>query len=173
MRRMEISPTVLWRRLLRAGAGVLLLATAACIESPPPTASVAIPPIPAGDARVWFYRPLDAYDSSATPYIRMNDAIVAVSMPLGASYRDVPAGPYHITVDSYGEDFNQDKNVQLAAGQELYVKIVSLRSWVTSSGGGGDGGGSGGDYGRNTFYVWLIPPDTARQEVARAAFYGS
>ena len=50
-----------------------------------------------------------------------------VSEPGGASYRDVPAGPYHITVDSYGKDFNQDKNVQLAAGQELYVKIVSLR----------------------------------------------
>src|SRR5262249_46835121 len=83
----------------------------------------------------------------------------------GASYRDVPAGPYHITVDSYGKDFNQDKDVQLAAGQELFVEIVSLRNWVPIGGGGGDaGGGSSGDFGRNTFYVWLIPAEKARAE---------
>jgi hypothetical protein len=168
---MSIRPTIL-RCLQLAVAAILVLATAACIESPPLTASLAIPPIPAGDARVWFYRPIDAYDSMATPYIRMNDAIVAVSIPLGTSYRDVPAGPYHITVDSYGKDFNQDKNVQLAAGDELYVKIVSLRSWITAGGGGGPDGG-GGDYGRDTFYVWLIPAETARPEVARSALYGS
>ena len=170
---MSPDPADLPRRA-RAGVAILVLATAACVQSPPPTASITIPPIPAGEARVWFYRPIDAYDSMATPYIRMNDAIVAVSMPEGASYRDVPPGPYHITVDSYGKDFNQDKNVQLIAGQELYVKVVSLRAWVdTTSGGGGDaGGGGGGDYGRNTFYVWLIPAEAARDEVARAAFYG-
>ena len=165
--------TILWRQP-HTFVAILLLATTACVTSPPPIASVTIPPIPAGAARVWFYRPIDAYDSMATPYIRMNDAIVAVSMPEGASYRDVPPGAYHITVDSYGKDFNQDKNVQLIAGQELYVKVVSLRAWVdTTSGGGGDaGGGGGGDYGRNTFYVWLIPAEAARDEVARAAFYG-
>ncbi|MBV8132833.1 MAG: hypothetical protein JO282_10040 [Alphaproteobacteria bacterium] len=170
---MSIDLTNLPRRA-HAGAAILLFATAACVEAPPPTASVAIPPIPAGEARVWFYRPIDAYDSMATPYIRMNEAIVAVSMPEGASYRDVPPGPYHITVDSYGKDFNQDKNVQLAAGQELYCKVVSLRAWVdTTSGGGGDGSSTAGDSGRNTFYVWLIPAETARGDVARAAFYGS
>jgi hypothetical protein len=171
---MSIHPTLLLRRPQHAGAAILLLVTAACVQSPPPVASVAIPPIPAGEARVWFYRPIDAYDSMATPYIRMNDAIVAISEPEGASYRDVPPGPYHITVDSYGKDFNQDKNVQLAAGQELYAKIVSLRAWVdTTSGGGGDGSGASGDNGRNTFYVWLIPAETARGDIARAAFYGS
>src|SRR6516164_11732283 len=168
---MPIHPTILLRRPQHIVAGILLLATAACVHSPPPVASVAIPPIPAGEARVWFYRPIDAYDSMATPYVRMNDAIVAISMPEGASYRDVPPGAYHITVDSYGKDFNQDKDVQLAAGQELYVKVVSLRAWVDTTNGGG-GGGGGGDYGRNTFYVWLIPAETARGDVARAAFYG-
>jgi hypothetical protein len=151
--------------------GILFLATAACSQLPP-TASVAVPPIPVGQARVWFYRDGGPYDDGmGTPYIRMNDAIVAVSEPDSASYRDVPPGPYHITVDSYGEDFNQDKNVQLAAGQELYVKIVSLRAWITGGGGGGDGGG-GSDYDRDTFYVWLIPPETARADIARSAFYG-
>lgn len=170
---MSMHLTILLRRPRHAVAGILLLATAACVHSPPPVASVAIPPIPAGEARVWFYRPIDAYDSMATPYVRMNDQIVAISEPLGASYRDVPPGAYHITVDSYGKDFNQDKDVQLAAGQELYAKVVSLRGWVSTTGGaGGDGDAGGGDYGRNTFYVWLIPADTARAEIARSAFYG-
>jgi len=169
---MSTHPTAPLPWLLQVGSAIFLLATSACIGAPPQTASVAIPAIPAGDARVWFYRPIDAYDSSATPYIRMNDAIVAVSIPAGASYRDVPAGPYHIAVDSYLDDNSQDKDVQLVAGQELYVEVVSLRSWITSAGGGGPDGG-GGDYGRNTFYVWLIPPETARGEVGRSAFYGS
>jgi hypothetical protein len=151
---------------------IFSLAAAACSQLPP-TASVAIPPIPAGEARVWFYRNGGPYDGVGTPYIRMNDAIVAISEPQGASYRDVPPGPYHITVESYGEDFGQDKNVQLAAGQELYVKIVSLRNWVVGGGGGADGGGGGsGDFARDTFYVWLIPPEIARADVAHSRFYG-
>jgi len=107
--------------------GVLALAAAACTELPR-TAAVTVPPIPPGEARVWFYRDGGPYDGVGTPYLRMNEAIVGISEPGGASYRDVPAGPYHITVDSYGKDFNQDKNVQLSAGQELYVKIVSFMS---------------------------------------------
>lgn len=149
---------------------IVSLAVTACSQLPS-TASVAVPPIPAGEARVWFYRNGGPYDGMGTPYIRMNDAVVAISEPNGASYRDVSAGPYHITVDSYGKDFNQDKNVQLAAGQELYVKIVSLRNWMSSGGGGGNEGG-GDEFARDTFYVWLIPPDVARADVARTAFYG-
>src|SRR5215472_2693528 len=122
--------------------GIVFMATAACSQLPP-TVSVAAPPIPPGEARVWFYRDGGPYDGRGTPYLRMNEAIVGVSQPGGASYRDVPAGPYHITVDSYGKDFNQDKNVRLVAGQELYVKIVSSRNWVASGGGGSDDGGGG------------------------------
>jgi hypothetical protein len=159
------------RRLSRSAGVILVLAMAAC-ASPPPTASVSIPPIPAGEARVWFYRPVDAYDSLSTPYIRMNDAIVGVSLPNGASYRDVPAGQYYITVDSYLDSPQQDQNVTLAPGQEAYVKVVSLRSWIQGGAGGGSGEGGGGDYTKDTFYVWLIPPEVARGDVAQSGFYG-
>jgi hypothetical protein len=170
---MSIQSTIVPRWLQQAGAATLLLATAACSQLPT-TASVAIPPIPAGEARVWFYRPIDLYDSLNTPYIRMNDAIVAISQPQGASYRDVPAGQYRIAVDSYGKDFNQDQDVALVAGQELYVKVVSLREWAAGgAGGGGEMGGGGGSYNKDTFYVWLMPPEVARADVARSAFYGS
>ena len=168
---MSIHPTIMSRRPVRAGAAILLLIMAACSQLPT-TASVAIPPIPAGEARVWFYRPMDLYDGLNTPYIRMNEGIVAISQPGGASYRDVPAGPYHITVDSYGKDFNQDKDVSLVPGQELYVKIVSLRDWIAGGGNGGGSEGAGGSYTKDTFYVWLIPPEVARADVARSDFYG-
>ena len=133
-----------------------------------------MPAIPAGEARVWFYRPVDAYDSLSTPYIRMNDAIVGISLPNGASYRDVAAGRYHIAIDSYLDSPQQDLNVSLAPGQEVYAKVISQRSWIQGGGGGsGDSGGGGGDYSKDTFYVWLIPPEVARADVAHSAFYGS
>jgi hypothetical protein len=163
------------RRLRQTGALSLLFTAAACAQ-PPLTASVAVPPIPAGEARVWFYRPVDAYDSLNTPYIRMNDAIVGISLPNGASYRDVPAGQYHIAVDSYLNSPQQDANVALVPGQELYVEVVSLRNWQGGGGGGGgsqSGGGGDNGYGRDTFYTWVIPPEAARPAVARSAFYGS
>jgi len=143
---MSIHPTIVSRQTQHAGPAFLLLAMAACAQLPT-TASVTIPPIPPGEARVWFYRPMDLYDGLNTPYIRMNNGIVAVSQPGGASYRDVPAGPYYIAVDSYLNDPSQDQNVSLVAGQELYVN-------------------------KDTFYVWLIPPEIARADVARSAFYG-
>jgi hypothetical protein len=58
---------------------------------------VSLPLIPAGEARVWFYRPVDAYDSLNTPYIRMNDAIVGTSANFGVSdrrFRFKPAGGF-------------------------------------------------------------------------------
>jgi hypothetical protein len=167
---MSTVPTMLSYRLMQTGPLLLLLAMAACAQLPS-TASVTIPPIPRGEARVWFYRQVDAYDSLSTPYIRMNEGIVAISEPGGASYRDVPAGQYHITVDSYGKDFNQDKDVALVPGQELYVKIASLREWIAGGAGGGSGEGDG-SYTKDTFYVWLIPPEVARADVVRSAFYG-
>ena len=167
---MFTSPTMPSHRLSHFGGVFLLLVMAAC-ALPPPTASVSIPSIPAGAARVWFYRPVDAYDSLSTPYIRMNDAIVGVSLPNGASYRDVAAGQYHISVDSYLNSPQQDQNVTLAPGQEVYVKVISQRSWI--QGGSGSGEGAGGDYTKDTFYVWLVPPEVARADVAHSAFYGS
>jgi len=170
---MSIHPAIMSRRPVHAGAAILLLIMAACSQLPT-TASVTIPPIPAGEARVWFYRPIDAYDSLNTPYIRMNDAIVAISQPAGASYRDVPAGQYHIAVDSYLNSPQQDQNVALVPAQEIFIKVVSLREWATGGGGGsGDAGGGGSSYNKDTFYVWEIPPEVARAEVARSAFYGS
>ena len=77
-----------------------------------------------------------------------------------AFYRDVPPGHYHIAPESFGRDFNQDKDVDLAAGQQLYVKIVSLKSWGVSVSGSKN-------IERDAFYAWLISPEVAQAEIAR------
>jgi hypothetical protein len=77
-----------------------------------------------------------------------------------ASNRDVPPGHYHIAPESFGRDFNQDGNVDLAPGQQLYVKIVSLDSWGVSVSGSKN-------IARDAFYAWVIPPEVAQAEIAR------
>jgi hypothetical protein len=152
-------------RRLKAGAGPLLLVIASCAQLPP-TAAVAVPPLPAGEARVWFYRDLGPYDALGTPFLRMNGAIVGVSEPGGALYRDVAPGQYHVTVDNYLSDADQARYVYLFPGQQAYFKIVALKNWIAG------GNRFASDFHRDTFYVWQIAPEVAQGDVARSAFYG-
>jgi hypothetical protein len=152
-----------------AGAGSVLLATASWAQMPPAAPSTISPP-PANQARIWFYRDLTIYSSLATPYVRLNGAAVGVSQPGGAFYRDVPPGHYHISADSYLDDPNQDRDVDLGPGQEAYAKVLPSDHWIEGGGGGGRGGGGG--YHRETFYVWLYPPEAARPVIAQSQFYG-
>jgi hypothetical protein len=152
--------------LLKAGAGPLLLAIASCAPLPP-TVVVAVPPVPAGQARAWFYRDPGPYDCVSTPYIRMNDAIVAISQIGGASYRDVQPGQYQVTVDTYLTAPDQSRYAYLFPGQQAYFKILCLRNWVA-----GGSSRNNNDYRRDSFYVWEIPPEVAQGYVARSQFYG-
>jgi hypothetical protein len=153
------------RRLL-AGLVFVVSAMTGCARLPP-TAAYAVPPIPVQEARIWFYRDLDPNGSMATPYLRLNGAVVGVSQPGGAFYRDVPAGHYHISADSYLPDPIMTRDVGLGPGQEAYAKVLSLDNWIQS--GGQD---AGSEYHRDTFYVWLMPPEVARPRIAQSSFYG-
>ncbi len=106
----------------------------------------------------------------ATPYVRIDGAIAGVSEPGGASYRDVSPGRHQISVESYVNDANQARIVDLAPGAQVYAKVVPLDNFIEGGGGGGDGGGSG--YHRDTYYLWLYPPEAARPAIAQAHFYG-
>ena len=131
----------------------------------PSTAVAAIPPIPAGEARVWFYRDGGPYDGRGTPYLRMNEAIVGVSEPGGALYRDVwRRASTTSRWTATGATLISPVGLPLP-GQQAYFKIVSLRNWVA-------GGGPRDDFQRDTFYVWDIPPEIAQGDVARSQFYG-
>jgi hypothetical protein len=130
-----------------------------------PVGAIAIPPIPRGEARVWFYRIYLPSDTLNMTKVTMNGVYAGYSELGGAFYRDVWPGVYHIEVESYGRDFNQSTNVALVAGQVAYVRIDSLRSWATDY-------GFGFTAGRDTFYARLVFPEIARVEIARSFFDG-
>jgi len=157
MRRIPASRPRRW--LLWVGA--LLLVVAGCAE-PRATAQVVAtaPPVPTGQARVWFYRPLEPYESLNLARIDMNDSYIGSVANGNAFYVDVAPGHYHIAPESFGRDVNQDRNVDLTPGQQLYVKIVSLGSWGVSVSGSKN-------MARDTFYAWLISPQVAQAEIAR------
>lgn len=160
---MRMNTTLLSRWLVQAGPSALLLAIAGCAQ-PAATASVAISAIPTGEARLWVYRAYEPYAGKGLPAVAANGGRVGYAELGGTFYRDLPPGHYHVTVETFGVDVNQTADVDLAPGQEAYVKIVSLPSWVEY--------GDIHSYERPTFYAWLIPAETARADVALLAFYG-
>jgi len=101
---MSTNPAHLWHPLSRAAGSILLLAAASCAP-PPTTASVAIPPIPPQQGRVWFYREVDT------------------------AYHDVPPGRYQITVDSEGMSPSPSRDAALVAGEQIYARIGLGGSW--------------------------------------------
>jgi hypothetical protein len=157
-------PSIQNCRLLLLAVLIGLAALTGCAQMPL-VRSAAIPPIPAGRARVWFYRVYLPSETLNMTRVSMNGAYAGYAQLGGAFYRDVQPRVYHITVESYGRDFNQSTNVALVAGQEAFVEIESLRSWATIY-------GIGMGAGRDTFYARLIFPQIARAEIAQSIFYG-
>jgi hypothetical protein len=103
----------------RLGAAIAFVLIVANCSQPPLTRAVVIPPVSAGNSRIWIYRNEGPHESSDTPYIRLNSQIIGVIQPNGAVYRDVPPGHYSVTADSYGVPYpNQFAQVDLGAGQE-------------------------------------------------------
>lgn len=148
------------RRWPHWASGLLLIAAGCAEPSATTRVAVAPPPVPPGQARVWFYRPLEPYGSLNLARIEMNGSYVGAVENGSAFYRDVPPGHYHIAPESFGRDVNQDKDVDLGPGQQLYVKIVSLESWGMSV-------SASKNIVRDAFYAWLIPPEVAQAEIAR------
>ena len=146
--------------LQRAAGCTLVLMLAGCAApAARQAAGVAASPVPAGAARIWFYREFEPSVSLNLANVSLNGVLAASVQPDGsAMYRDVAPGHYHVTVESVGRDINQDKDVDLAPGQEAFVKILALAGW--------EAGFGRGTYQRDTFYVSLVPPQVARAELA-------
>jgi hypothetical protein len=115
------------RKWFRLASGLLLIATG-CAQ--PLATAVTAPQIPAGQARIWFYRGYEDPGSNAkigttTPTIAINGADIGPAADGSVFYRDVPAGHYDISihaVPSYGSP-----RFELATGQQAYVKIILNR----------------------------------------------
>ena len=143
-----------------AAATAILLIAADCARLSP-TSSVAIPPIAAGDARLWFYRTGGPYDTHQRPYLRLNGQIAGIAEPNGSFYRDVIPGHYSVTVDSYlGTNFDQFTEIDLSAGQETYVEVLSQGVYV-----GGERAA------RQNFYTRVTPAEVVQADVVRRLFY--
>ncbi|HVH77255.1 MAG TPA: hypothetical protein VM755_20250 [Stellaceae bacterium] len=137
-----------------SGIATLFAALFGC-AAPVPRAGIAvIAGVPAGAARLWIYRDYEPYETLARPYVRFNGRVVGVSEPGGSFYRDVPPGPYRVTVDTVGRDVNQFATVILAAGQTGFIKIESSKLWLSDL-----------SYRADTFYTRLMPSGLAEEEV--------
>ena len=141
------------RNWLRWTIGFLLVA-AGCAGPPNP---VVTPPVPQGQARIWFYRVWEPSESLNLANIDVNGAYFGTVANGSSFYRDVAPGHYHIAPVTYNRDFNQNRDVELTPGQQAYVKILSLRNWD----------GACRHCSRDTFYAWLILPEIAQSEIAR------
>ena len=91
--------------------------------------------------------------------ITFNGAKVGYEQLGQGFYRNVAPGHYVAAVTSMGLDTDESAAVDLAAGQEAYLKLDGL-GWP-------NGGGE------NTvveYYVRLMPPQSARTAVAQLAY---
>jgi hypothetical protein len=71
---------------------------------------------------------------------------------------------YVVTVDSYLDTYvYQFASVDLAPGQEAYVKVLSMQQDKASDETG---------FARDIFYTRIIPADTARAAAVPRRFYG-
>lgn len=120
------------------------------------------PAPPPGYARIWIYRFLQPYVTLATPYMRFNGRIVAISRPGEAFYRDVAPGQYQVTVDSSGTDAFQFVPVAVVAGQTVYVRVDADKWWAAIN----------PNYQVDTFYTREMLPQVARAEMAGMPVYG-
>jgi len=146
-------------KIILAVAVGLMLAACQGHATEPSIASAIATPMVSGQARIYFYRDWEPYETLSRPLIYLNDAPVDISEPGGISFRDLAPGEYHISVDSYGIYPHQFKVLVLGAGNVRYVKIESLASWYASLGHHHFGS-------RDTFVVELIPERQARSEIA-------
>jgi hypothetical protein len=115
----------------RCGAATALLRVAANCTQSSWTSSAAIPPSPAGDARLWFFRDSRPRETQTSPCLRLNGQIVGISQHNGAFYRDVAPGHYAVTIHRYlSTDFGQFADIDLTVGQEAHVKVLAQGHWV-------------------------------------------
>lgn len=147
-------------RRRRAAIGLLLLLAGGCAAPPAPAPPAALAP---GAARLWFYRVFFPDDTKGMPEIAVNGAPIGYALAGTNFYRDLPAGQYHLSVASFGMDVNQAKDIAVAPGEQVYVKIDSLPSWEQ---------GALSNYRRGTYYVMLMSPHWASLEMPQTRYTG-
>jgi hypothetical protein len=95
----------------------------------------------------------------------MNDTMMGVSQPHGSFFFDVKSGFYQVIVQQYPDAPEEATNINLAAGEQVYLKIVSLTNCIR---GASNRGASSSEFSRPCIYVWNIPTRIAQADAAPA-----
>jgi hypothetical protein len=110
-----------------AAIGAALLALAGCVaqpSGPAPVSPAAAPPIPPGQARLWFYRDYQPSVSFNLANISVNGARVASVPAFGPGvYRDVPPGEYRIMPEDFVSAPSQGTTVTVGPSDLVYLQI--------------------------------------------------
>jgi hypothetical protein len=144
---------------LKAAALLLMLSTAACAVAPTPPVAALAP----GQSRIWFYRLWDPSESLNVANIDMNGMYVGSVEAGGAFYRDVVPGTYQIVPQNKYLDYNQNTNVAVAPGQQVFIAVLDLSSWATAV------SGAQWSVRRDAWYARLVPPQYALTQIANPA----
>jgi Protein of unknown function (DUF2846) len=147
------------RYWLNAAGSLLILSAAACISRP----ATQVAPPPSGQARIWFYRLWDPSESLNVANIDVDGVYVGSVEPGGAFYRDVNPGIYHIVPQNRYLDYNQNTNVAVVPGQQVFITVLDLTSWASAV------SGSQWYVRRDAWYVRLVPPEYALAQIANPA----
>ena len=143
----------------------VLLAVVNADAQQPTTRSVVIPPIPPGQARIWIYsgsQPTSPFNYPHMEAVTLNGVNLGYEQLGQGFYRNVAPGHYVIAAPSFlALDPSQSATVDLAAGQEAYLKLDAL-GWPNG----------GGENMVVEYYVRLMPPQIARTAIAQLAFSG-
>lgn len=139
---------------MRGLAPFIMLLIAGCAQAPAfSSVAATLPPVQPGEARMFFYRWHEPYESTVFSAVYLNGQKQGYSQNGAVFYRDVPAGTYHISVFSRAVIPFQFKTVTVAPGQNLYVHIEPFPAW--------DRYGS-----RESFVVAIADPASGAQEIA-------
>ena len=149
-------PIAASRGWMRWASGLLLILSG-CAASPGSMAPAS--PVASNQARIWFYRDWQPSESLNLANVDLNGAYFVSIANGSAVYRDVPPGRYFVTPDSFVPDMRQDATLELAPGQQAFVKVVSLTSW-------GSNNTASKNIARDAFWIWPVPPPVGEAEIA-------
>ncbi len=144
-------------RFLPAMLALLLSGWLGGCDTAPQVTGAAIPPVPPGKARLYFYRSPDIYDAPEWTTVSLNGAVVGASAPGTVFYRDVAPGRYRIEARSDKLYPDQVKTVVAAPGMTIFVKVESQPYW----------GQTGWLWQGNTFLVAIVAPALGYEQISR------
>ncbi|HXP03601.1 MAG TPA: hypothetical protein VN808_05735, partial [Stellaceae bacterium] len=126
----SFSPKLRRRLHFAAFLAIVFIAYGAAAQAPPPVVNG--PPIPAGQGRVWFYRVFFPEDTGGMPPISMNGQLVGYARAGWSFYRDMPAGAYHVSVESYLPGSGWSKDIVLLPGTQVALAINSDPTYISN-----------------------------------------